>query len=180
MTPYKKLTAVFVILAVLVIGAPRAESAIYHHWSETPAEIQKQHSPATIQSWIDAYWRQRWIEAYNWNRWMEGAARQQREEAARLACGGDLPPCSIVRRESKFDLRIWNGPGGGCYAPFGYRGSSSPCGGSTASGKFQFIRRTWNGYGGYVNAADAPATVQNAKAREVWAHGRGCSHWSAC
>lgn len=88
------------------------------------------------------------------------------------ACGGDLPPCSVLRRESGGDLRVWNGH---CYYPIGYAGSN-PCG-STASGKWQFIRSTWNGYGGYLNAADAPAEVQNAKARELWAGGKGASHW---
>lgn len=99
------------------------------------------------------------------------------------ACGGDLPPCSILDTESGGNIRVWNKPRGmrgACYAPVGWAGSRSPCGGSTASGKWQFLRSTWNGYGGYLNAADAPASVQNAKARELWAGGRGCSHWSAC
>lgn len=91
-------------------------------------------------------------------------------------CGGDLPPCRVLQRESHGgDLRVWNG---GCYHPVGYAGSN-PCG-STASGKWQFLRSTWNNYGGFLNAADAPAEVQNAKARETWAGGRGCSHWNAC
>lgn len=92
-------------------------------------------------------------------------------------CGGDLPPCYVMERESSGDLRIWNG---GCYAPVGWNGSRSPCGGSTASGKWQIIRTTWARYGGFLNAADAPEDVQDAKARALWAGGRGCSHWSAC
>lgn len=96
-------------------------------------------------------------------------------EPASRQCGGDLPPCSTMRRESGGDLRIWNG---GCYYPVGYAGSN-PCG-STASGKWQFIRSTWAMFGGYLNAADAPESVQDAKARATWAGGRGCSHWSAC
>ena len=92
------------------------------------------------------------------------------------SCGGDLPPCYVLNRESGGDARIWNG---GCYAPVGHLGSS-PCGSSSASGLWQFVRGTWGGYGGYVNAADAPPSVQNAKARELWAGGAGCGHWGAC
>lgn len=92
-------------------------------------------------------------------------------------CGGDLPPCWVVERESGGDPRIWNGS---CYAPIGWAGKTSPCGGSTASGIYQFIRGTWNNYGGFLNAADAPVHVQVAKARELWAGGAGCGHWQAC
>lgn len=91
------------------------------------------------------------------------------------ACGADLPPCDpTLKHESGGNIRIWNR---GCYAPVGYTGSRSPCGGSTASGKWQFVRDTWNHFMGYLNAADAPAWVQNEKARQVWAHGCGAFHW---
>lgn len=76
-------------------------------------------------------------------------------------CGGDLPPCYVMQRESGGNIRAEN-----------------PV--STASGKWQFVDGTWNNYGGYAHAADAPEWVQDAKARETWAGGAGCSHWSAC
>ena len=101
-------------------------------------------------------------------------AIQEREEASRSRprstrapeassgrCGGNLPPCYVMERESGGDLRAEN-----------------PV--STASGKWQFIDGTWNGYGGYSHASQAPEDVQDAKAAELWAGGAGCSHWSAC
>lgn len=99
-------------------------------------------------------------------------------EGGGLACGGSLPPCWVMRRESNSaaypgggDPRIWNG---GCY--------DGPCGrgASWASGKWQFMPGTWGGYGGYANAADAPVGLQDARAQQVWASGAGCSHWGAC
>lgn len=89
-------------------------------------------------------------------------------------CGGELPPCWVLKRESGGDPRIWNGR---CYMP---AGSTGQCGRSSASGLWQFLRSTWAGFGGYLNAADAPPELQNEKARLLWAGGRGCRHWAAC
>lgn len=106
------------------------------------------------------------------------AAAVERARLARLAypagqCGGSLPPCYVMRRESGGDPRIWNG---GCYAPIGWTGKS-PCGSSSASGKWQAIRSSWARFGGYLNAADAPESVQDTWARRLYAGGRGGSHW---
>lgn len=64
------------------------------------------------------------------------------------SCGGDLPPCWIMKRESRGQIRAKN-----------------PV--SSASGKWQMLDSTWNGYGGYAHASDAPEAVQDAKARTL-------------
>jgi hypothetical protein len=76
-------------------------------------------------------------------------------------CGGSLPPCYVMMRESRGDIRAENPT-------------------SSASGKWQFIDSTWAGFGGYARASHAPESVQDEKARQLWAGGAGCSHWSAC
>lgn len=76
-------------------------------------------------------------------------------------CGGDLPPCYVKWRESHGDYNAQNPT-------------------STASGAWQFLDSTWAGYGGYPSAWLAPPDVQDERARELWAGGAGCSHWSAC
>lgn len=79
-------------------------------------------------------------------------------------CGGNLPPCWVLQKES-----------GGCSDYSTCHNSSS-----SASGKWQFVDGTWDGYGGYDSAADAPESVQDEKAADLWDGGNGCSHWSAC
>lgn len=77
-------------------------------------------------------------------------------------CGGSLPSCQVMKCESGGNLRVRN------------------ISGSSASGKWQFLRSTWNGFGGYAEARDAPESVQDAKARQLWAGGAGASHWRSC
>lgn len=76
-------------------------------------------------------------------------------------CGQPLPPCFVMARES----------GGNPTA-------ENPV--SSASGLWQFIDSTWDGFGGYAHASWAPVDVQNEKARLTWAGGAGCGHWGAC
>lgn len=75
------------------------------------------------------------------------------------ACGGDLPPCSVMECESHGNLVAQN--------PH-----------STASGKWQILDSTWARYGGYERAMDAPESVQDDRAREVYAGGAGRRAWS--
>lgn len=80
-------------------------------------------------------------------------------------CGGDLPPCYVKARELGGDYGAVNPTG---------------CSGRSCGGAWQFDPVTWAGYGGYASAELAPAAVQDARAREVWAGGAGCGAWSAC
>lgn len=84
-----------------------------------------------------------------------------RRSPTRLPTGGSLPPAHVIACESK-----------GSYTAENPR--------SSASGRYQFVDGTWDGYGGYSHASDAPPEVQDAKAREVWAGGAGRGHWRQC
>lgn len=73
------------------------------------------------------------------------------------ACGGDLPPCWVMMRESRGDIRAKNPS-------------------SSASGKWQILDSTWQlhdaqgnalPFMGYWHASDAPEWVQDAKARSM-------------
>ena len=63
-------------------------------------------------------------------------------------------PCYIIDRESDGNYSVPNGQG------------------SSACGAYQIMRQTWNGYGGYSSACDAPREVQDAKARSM-----NLCHW---
>lgn len=73
------------------------------------------------------------------------------------ACGGDLPPCWVMMRESGGDPNAYNPDG---------------CGGAGCYGKWQCDPRTCDGTGSEAE--------QDAEARRVWDDGRGCQHWNAC
>lgn len=74
------------------------------------------------------------------------------------ACGGSLPPCCVMMRESHGNPTAVNASSG-------------------ASGKWQFMANTWANYGGYPTAASAPEAVQDQRAAQIWAGGAGAGHW---
>lgn len=109
-------------------------------------------APASTSSSYQAPARQQ-------NRQQPRAQQPQQQAPVYSNTGGGCVPDYIVQRESGGDYKAENPT-------------------STASGKYQFLDGTWNGYGGYQHASDAPPAVQDAKACEVWDNGNGSSHWA--
>lgn len=177
------LTLPLIALMLALTAAFPASAAVYHHWSETPAEVQAEHSPEVIQGWIDAYWTGEWVRLY-WERIVAFSAAY--EEAQRRAAelppctgpghqkcsvqgievcnGSDLPTCGIVWRESRFNPTARNPR-------------------SSAGGLFQHLAAWTRTCGIPVsNMAHASVSDQVACARYVWNGGRnsnglGPRHW---
>jgi hypothetical protein len=78
-----------------------------------------------------------------------------------VLAGGDPPPpsgCGIAGPTKVVLATIREVESAGDYR------AQSP--GSSASGAYQFLDSSWNGYGGYTHAKDAPPAIQDAKAVE--------------
>jgi hypothetical protein len=77
-----------------------------------------------------------------------------------LLTGGDTPTlaCGMSGQIEPILATIRTLESGGNY--------QAEAAGSTASGAYQFLDTTWNGYSGYTHAADAPPHIQDANAAE--------------
>jgi Transglycosylase-like domain len=145
---------------VLVLNGPKAETMSAHTDVNPPnVTLAVARLAAREALWNDTLL---WSNTVYWNQTVRRAETvkqqvsadrgvKQRPAAAVSApsgnCGGDLPPCWIMMRESRGNIRAMNPSG--------------------AAGKWQIMPGTWNGYGGYASAADAPESVQDAKARTM-------------
>lgn len=87
------------------------------------------------------------------------------ESWATGACGGRLPPCWVMMRESRGNIRAVN-----------YGG----CGGRGCFGKWQFDPITSRGLGYSLTMDQYDEPEQDDAAASLWQWGRGCSHWGAC
>lgn len=137
-----------------------------HHWAEAHPDTLDTYGHEAVHAWIVLYWRQVWIDTYNANL----AAEQAQKEAQRrsggsyvngieVCNGGDLPPCHVVHRESRFDPNARNPR-------------------STAWGLYQFLRGTWRGVCPEYPHGSATVAQQVECARRLWDNGRGRSHWA--
>lgn len=143
-----------------------------------PRSVAKVDTTLQLQPALGAALRRadRWLDGLAWAHAVElNRQRAERRRQAVIAasihqpavayepssgrCGGSLPPCSVMACESGGNLRAENPR-------------------SSASGKWQITDGTWGGYGGYSHASDAPESVQDERARQVYAGGAGRSQWS--
>ena len=160
------------LIAVTIIALTLAACSPY----DTPADA----TPAPPAACDRACWERIVARQHAERAWWAEVVRQQQARAAwgRLLahleaqrrahppyrpgqCGGTLPPCYVMMRESRGNIRAQNPR-------------------STASGKWQFLDSTWRRHRGYAKARHAPEWVQDERARQLWNGGRGCSHWNAC
>lgn len=80
-------------------------------------------------------------------------------------CGGDLPPCWVMMRESGGNIHAYNPTG---------------CGGRGCYGKWQFSGEWACHFGLSCDIAHWTEAEQDHAARTLWDKGRGCAHWAAC
>jgi hypothetical protein len=148
MAPSPDAEAALTQRTILVRNVAAWDAAIGHNW-------------IVAARWLSAHASARTRAPHRAHSVHSSPASSSTASSGSGTCGGNLPPCYVMMRESGGSLTAEN-----------------PV--STASGKWQFLDSTWDGYGGYAHASDAPESVQDARAAQVWNGGAGCSNWSAC
>jgi septal ring factor EnvC (AmiA/AmiB activator) len=107
----------------------------------------------------------------------ERAALAQQQAAARASAAGSAGGSS-----SPTPVGPSYGPGGSWTIPSQVvqcesGGQNLTPNSAGASGYYQFMPGTWNGYGGYGQAYQAPKSLQDQRAQQVWSGGSGASNW---
>lgn len=127
-------------------------------------------SRAPLEGIVAPVMEGRWYALTIWHaemarEWYSAATRARRarfqRETPQRGSGGGFPGDCIAAHES-----------GGNYS------AQNPT--SSASGKYQVLDSTWDGYAGYASSKDAPPAIQEQYARELWSknpsawNGTGC------
>lgn len=163
-----KVSLMVAIAAVGLVACGDIDTRVAPNTTTTtvPAATTTTVDHAAIEAWLLAVQEQQQAEQARaetnrrTTRTNSGGARNQSTGGLIAAQNPCAIPAHICTRESNNTLNARNPSG--------------------AAGKYQFMPGTWNGYGGYTSADQAPEEVQDAKARELWAGGAGCGHWQAC
>jgi peptidoglycan hydrolase CwlO-like protein len=99
------------------------------------------------------------------------AARAAAQQAAAAAAGSGATPTAVGPAPSGG----WTIPAQVVQCESG--GQNLTPNSAGASGYYQFMPGTWNGYGGYSQAYQAPKSLQDQRAEQLWNGGAGASNW---
>lgn len=168
--------AVFLSIGLPLVSSPAA--AVQEE--ANPWAVEEAHQPSTtpmqtLDEALKYVTTAKWNEAVAQNRAIAAAAKKKIPKGSHRSsessqggnghCGGNLPPCWVLDRESGHNDGDPNTYDVHAYNPNG-------CSGRGCYGKWQCDPNSCNGTG--------TEEEQDAEAARLWDGGAGCSHWAAC